>query len=171
MGSHNRSAWHLGCFLFFLQCSLCPQGVHLIYRHVKITWLLCIAHSSNINKIQFSASLYFPISKKSSRGKIDSSIITLKVESTRKGLARWSSIINRWQIFATYLPSPFFQEIYSSAFQEGEGTSACWQINHQIQYLASLHLVLKSGQKLKIAKTKTFWYSKLFEIQRKSLIL
>ena len=119
MGSHNGSAWHLGCFLFFLQCSLCPQGVHLIYRHVKITWLLCIAHSSNINKIQFSASLYFPISKKSCRGKIDSSIITLKVESTRKGLARWSSIINRWQIFATYLPSPFFQEIYSSAFQEG----------------------------------------------------
>ena len=151
MGSHNGSAWHLGCFLFFLQCSLCPQGVHLIYRHVKITWLLCIAHSSNINKIQFSASLYFPISKKSSRGKIDSSIITLKVESTRKGLARWSSIINRWQIFATYLPSPFFQEIYSSAFQEGGYLSMLTNKSpNTIPYVWSL----KMDKKLKIANPK-----------------
>ena len=111
-----------------------PQGVHLIYRHVKITWLLCIVHSSNIKKLRISPVffLYFP---KKAWGKIDSSIITLKVESTRKGLARWSSIINRWQIFATYLTSPFFQEIYSSAFQERGSYER--QINHQVQYLTS----------------------------------
>ena len=95
-------------FLFFLLLlqwhsqKLGPQGVHLIYRHVKITWLLCIVHSSNINEEQEIC-----FARRSSRKwkpKIDTSIITLMVESTRKGLARWSSIINMWQIFATYFP-------------------------------------------------------------------
>ena len=133
------TSWVLSLFSSMQQA---PQGVHLIYRHVKITWLLCIVHSSNIKKLRISPVffLYFP---KKAWGKIDSSIITLKVESTRKGLARWSSIINRWQIFATYL-SLFSRNLFK-CFSRKRVLRTTNKSPSTIPY-KSTYLVRKNGQ-------------------------